>query len=573
MKLAIIGSGATGIYLLKYLSECGNCGLSEIHIFDKESLMGVGMPYNPKYTDKHHLANITSEEIPMLHISFADWLRLQSAEILQDLGIERDEINEKEVYSRLALGRYFHDQYTKFLNDLESKSITIIQHPGTRVIDIADDEKQNSATLYTSDGSHFIFDQIIISTGHNFDQPDIIESNYFKSPWPIEKILPQPKAFYNFKIGLLGASLSAFDVATSLAHHHGKFIPNGSRLLYKRNPNAVQFKIIMHSAEGWLPHLQYEQKNPMRKIYRYISKEDLLGLLDENGKLRIRTYFDEVCRPVLRDSLSANGYHQLAGMLEDSAFDFEAFIDKMSDRHAYDNPFAGMAEEMVSAKLSVNKDIPIYWKEAMDDLMYTLNFHMELLPAEDQIFFHEKVMPFLLNVIAALPLPSAKILLALHDAGALDLIKGNIENITPLKQSTRISVKENDALKHYNYKVFIECGGDRKINLENFPFQSLVKNGSVRAPYAAFANGETGLGEHDDTIFKKNDTWYKILPGIDVDSSYRVVGRNGKANARIFDPTFTHIQGIRPYSYGLQACDATAKLLIDHFKVNIPEIK
>ncbi len=568
MKLAIIGSGATAIYILKHLSEYRDHGVSEIHIFEKESLMGMGMPYNPIYTDKYHLANITSEEIPLLTTSFSEWLRAQSAEVLNDLAIERDQISDNEVYSRIALGRYLHDQYTKILDDMASVGTLVFQYPGIEVIDIADEPNKSMARIYASDGSNMVFDHVFISTGHNFDQPDKPASGYFKSPWPIEKILPQTGTFYNFEIGLLGASLSAFDVVTSLVHRHGRFMKRGDRIIFKKHPSALQFKIKMHSAEGWLPHLQYEQKNPMREIYRYISRDGLLKLCDNEGRLRIDDYFDALCRPVLRDSLSANGYEEAAELLNDQTFKFSDFIEKMSERHEYENPFEGMVEEMRVASTSVNEDIPIYWKEAMDDLMYTLNFHMEMLPAEDQIFFRESVMPFLLNVIAALPLQSAKILLALHDAGVLDLIKGKIENIETDQKSTRISVVREENTTNYNYRIFIECGGDKKINLESYPFQSLVKDGLVRASSAAFANVVAEDDRTDETVFKENGKWFKTLPGIDVDSAYRVIGSDGRANPRIYDPTFTHIQGVRPYSYGLQACNTTAEILVQHFIKN-----
>ena len=53
-------------------------------------------------------------------------------------------------------------------------------------------------------------------------------------------------------------------------------------------------------------------------------------------------------------------------------------------------------------------------------LFYTLNYHAELLPAEDHLALRSTVMPFLMNVIAALPLRSARMLLALDKAGILD---------------------------------------------------------------------------------------------------------------------------------------------------------
>src|SRR5690606_37615854 len=138
-----------------------------------------------------------------------------------------------------------------------------------------------------------------------------------------------------------------------------------------------------------------------------ISKTDLLKLLDRKGYLRIETYFDRACRPVLYNSLSANGYVEEAERLNNPNFSFADFIEKMSEGHEYKNPFVGMHKEMKEARVSVEENIPIYWKEAMDDLMFTLNFHLEMVPAEDRMFFRERVMPFMMNVIAALPLQSA----------------------------------------------------------------------------------------------------------------------------------------------------------------------
>ncbi len=55
----------------------------------------------------------------------------------------------------------------------------------------------------------------------------------------------------------------------------------------------------------------------------------------------------------------------------------------------------------------------------------------------------------------------------------------------------------------------------------------------------------------------------RLLDGIDIDPSFRVINKNGKASNRIFDLTFTHLSGLRPYSYGLQVCNATAAIFIN----------
>lgn len=567
--LAVIGSGPSAIYILKHLSENLKFPLGEIHIFERDSLMGMGMPYNPHMIDKYNLANITSEEIPRLKMSFAAWLRSQSNEVLEDLDIKREAISDTRVYSRIALGRYFNNQYRLILDDLKNSGITIFEYPGQEVVDIIDLPKDDLAQLNIADGSTMSFHHVIISTGHRWEA-DNPESRYFKSPWPIKKILPAEDARYNFTIGTLGASLSAFDVASTLAHRHGTFQKADDVLIYKKIAGAENFKIAMHSAEGWLPHLQYEQKNAFRKVYRYTNKREILNFLDDSGFLRIETYFDSICRKVLYDALMGNGLTEIAARLKNPSFSFKDFIECMSSRREYEDPFVGMRNELPKARTSISKDVPIYWKEAVDDLMYTLNFHIELLPAEDFLFLKNEIMPFLMNVIAALPLQSAEILLALYDAGAIELIKGNIEDIQ--EENGKVQVKVVDDTEResvYTYDLFIACGGDKKITLENYPFPSLVINGNIREARAKFVKEPDKL--EDENVFKNNRGWYYTLPGIDVDSAFRIIGSDGRANPRISDPTFTHISEIRPYSYGLQACNAMAVILVNNLEVSIDD--
>ncbi|MGJ8735791.1 hypothetical protein [Zobellia laminariae] len=51
--------------------------------------------------------------------------------------------------------------------------------------------------------------------------------------------------------------------------------------------------------------------------------------------------------------------------------------------------------------------------------------------------------------------------------------------------------------------------------------------------------------------------------GIEVDAAYRIIDVNGDFNNQINDIAFTHTLGVRPYSYGLQACSATSEILTD----------
>ncbi len=571
-KIAIIGSGATAIYLLKHIDD--NIGslrhqINSITIFERSANMGIGMPYSPETTDIYNLANISSEEIPELPETFGNWLRDQSNENLVRLNITELPIKDSEVYGRLALGSYLHEQYLKIFRKLQRHGIDMVEIRGADVTDIIFDKQSGKSTVRTYKGDHSEFSKTVIATGHSWNETDSPANGYFGSPWPIKKLLPATGETYGFTIGTLGASLSAFDVATSLAHRHGRFMKNGNGLSYELKKGAEGFKLAMHSAEGWLPHLQYEQTEPIREIYRHADKESILSLIDESGFLSIETFFDRVCRPALIKALKKDGMDSLANDLRAPGFGFRSFVKMMSDNHDYTDSFQGMKKEMVRATDSVNNNRPIHWMETLDDLMYCLNFHAELLPAEDHLFFKKEVSPFLMNVIAALPLSSANILLALYNAGCVELVTGRVRVLEEKGNTgkTRIEVEDKDRKKTIlEYRMFVNCAGQRNIELDDFPFPSLVESGHIRRASAKIAEesdlqGSTNGGQKTDLIFRDGERFLPI-GGIDIDAAYRIIGCDGRPNAHIMDITFTHTSGIRPYSYGLQACSATSKILV-----------
>lgn len=581
-NIAIIGSGATAIYLLKHIND--NLDklenfIQEISIFEKGIHMGMGMPYNPETTDIYNLANISSEEIPDLPETFGNWLREQKPEMLSSWNIKNLPIDDTMVYSRISLGAYFHEQYTVLIQMLTKRGILIHQIKEEEVSDIQIDEKSNRVFLQTSKGDVRNFDKVVIATGHHWFEKDNTEIGYYSSPWPIQKLLPESGEYYNYPVGTLGASLSAFDVVTSLAHRHGSFLEKGDDLSYKLHPDARHFKMILHTAEGWLPHLQYEQKYPMREIYRHTSREEMLSLINNDGFLRINTFFDKICRQALIISLEKDKMPEIVEKLKNDNVSFKNFIQIMSENHEYSDSFEGMRKERVAARISVNNNKPIYWKETLDDLMYCLNFHAELLPAEDHLFLLKEVMPFLMNVIAALPLPSANILLALYDADCIDLVTGKVELIKDSGHVDRtvIEVEKEDGTKEtFTYKMFVNCAGQKNIELEQFPFPSLIKADKVRKARARFEtmDNSNNLPENvnRDLIFKEQSKLSLYTGGIDVDAAYRLIDKEGNPNNNIYDISFTHTSGCRPYSYGLQACSATSKILTEVWLSAISEI-
>ncbi|GHB84285.1 FAD/NAD(P)-binding protein [Persicitalea jodogahamensis] len=579
-KIAIIGSGATAIYLLKHLMDNTDVlheHIEEVAIFEKDDILGMGMPYNPKTTDLCNLSNIASEELPELIIPFADWLQQQDKKTLKNLGLADEKISKSEVYNRLALGQYLQAQYRAIIGKLAEGGIEVRQFPNCEVVDIKYKAERDEVVLKVIDGKKYTFSKVVVATGHVWTEEDDVASGTYASPWPIHKILPKDGTFHNFKIGTLGASLSAFDVVSSLSRKHGKFTTDkDGKMTFHPAKGAEGFSIAMHDAHGWLPNLQYEQEEPIREIYRHVKREEIFAMLDADGYLRLETFFDKVCRPALRKAFKKDKLPDMVEKLADASFTLSDFVETMSDKHEFGNAFEGMRYEMKEAKISVENKKPIHWKEVMDDLMYTLNFHAELMPAEDHLQFRKEVMSFLMNVIAAMPLPSGNLLLALYDAGKLEIVTGRVTVADEHKKGlTTVEVKDGEATYTIDYQMFIHCGGQKPVSLDEYPFKSLVKQGVVRRARATFIGADEAKAllktNQKDLVFKERGKYYYYTGGLDIDASYRVIGEDGSPNDCIHDITFTHTTGSRPYSYGLQACSATSQILVEAWVKSLEE--
>ncbi len=535
-------------------------------VFEKEEGFGYGMPYHPRQTDIHNLCNIASKEIPELTQTFAEWLSELDDSTLITLGIRGSEICEDEVYSRIALGSYFAGQWRTIVNKLRQHGVEMIERAETAVCDIVDRRKDSTINVIVDRGDCIEFDHVVIATGHFFDASvDDPANGYYGSPWPVHKLLPSQEERYCFDIGILGASLSAFDVVSSLSHRHGEFERAGDVLRFHLYPEAVGFRLVMHSSQGWLPHLQYEQREAYREIYRHVSRQQILDLIDADGFLKLDRYFNQICRLVLIRAFRHDNREDVACKILNQSFSLEDFIELMSEEHSFDDPFEGMRREFPEARASLESGRPIHWKEVLDDLMYTLNFHAELLSAEDHMRLRTTVMPFLMSVIAALPLQSARVLLALRDAGVLDLVRGQAEVLERANGLTTVQVACAHATTERTFRMFVDCSGQSGIGIENHPFPSLVRSGSIRAARVRFADSvsQEALGLGHGARVLSGDPPSLQLDGIDIDNEYHVIDTLGNPNPRIQVIAFPLTTGHRPYSYGLQACSDTAALLVE----------
>lgn len=131
---------------------------------------------------------------------------------------------------------------------------------------------------------------------------------------------------------------------------------------------------------------------------------------------------------------------------------------------------------------------------------------------------------------------------------------------------TVVRVQTEDDKRILAYQMFVDCSGQRPLEIEDYPFRSLVENGRVTRARARFADATSAKewvgSERQKHLFTEDGQPLYHISGVEIDGSYRVVGEDGQPNPRIYDIAFPHTAGVRPYSYGLQACNTTCAVLV-----------
>ena len=286
------------------------------------------------------------------------------------------------------------------------------------------------------------------------------------------------------------------------------------------------------------------------------------ALSGEGGKLTLADYFEKLCKPTLVSDLAHDGLKDLADRLEHNSMTIKGFIEMMESQRNYSDAFDGMRAELNEAKVSCATDTPIRWKETLDEFIYTLNMYADRLSAEDLKFYQQYLMPFILNITAAIPHDSAEKLLALHEAGKVSVAKGNVtipDNDPECEFVGIVRVDPVEGEKVEYYERFIDCTGQKTSSIRQFPMQTLVQQGVVSEAQVRFRSDETAeihAERKPQEVQKAAGAGFDYLPGgIAINNSYRVIGQDRTPSARVFDVAYPHIKGQRPFFAGLQQCN------------------
>lgn len=554
-KIAIIGGGPSGLFMYKRLTEAKAASF-EIDIFERKNYLGAGMPYSAEGANVEHITNVSDNEIPIIYNSIEDWVKIAPKVVLKKFNISEEKFDEYKVLPRLFFGEYLSAQFNLLKDAAAKKGIKTNVHLKCVVEDIIDAPEDNQVTVCVKDHHKAYFDQVIICTGHNW--PKKYEGripNYFDSPYPPKKISLK----LNHTVGIMGSSLTAIDALRTLARQNGKFTDNEDGT-YAYHLESKGFKMVMHSRSGLLPAIRFHLEDSHLGKEETLSKAEIQESIGENGGfLPLDFVFEKNFKEMFIEK-DPVFYEQIKEM------NLEEFVGAMMAFREKIEPFDLFKKEYEEAEKSIEKRKSIYWKEALAVLSFAMNYPAKYLSAEDMERLQKVLMPLISIVIAFVPQSSCRELLALHDAGVLSIVAvGDDAEVEPLKTGgADYHYKVGDDKTTVHFDTFIDCVGQPHLSFNDFPFKSLIKNGTVSPATLQFQSAENGKAEmkHNDLVIRKGNTYFLTVPGITINDHFQVVNEAGQVNDRIYIMAVPYIGGYNPDYSGIDFCEAASEAVL-----------
>lgn len=483
-SIAFVGAGPTTIYTLHALVDQVQRPFS-VTIFEEQPSAGRGTPYRPGWNDPAMLSNIASIEIPPLMETLVDWLRTQSNDRLIALGIDPDNIGERIFYPRLALGDFFYSQFEAILDRARSLAIDVTVKTRCRVVDAISDADGMTLVVRPRFGEVFEqrFDHVVLATGHQWPANPEVRPGYFISPWPASALAQVEPC----NIGIRGTSLSAIDASVALAVTHGNFVEHADgRLTYDPAPRTEKFHMTMMSRKGLLPEADFFAPIPYEplKVCTAEAMEGLIGAPD--GEL-----LDLAFALFKLELLEADPDY--AAKINLSGLTLEAFHDAYFADRVEADPFHWARSNLAEAEQNYEAEYTVAWRYAILRMHEAVALLVPYLEQDDFKRFSRYFKPIFVDDYATVPHESIRRMLALHEAGKLDIMAIGDEYRLDSQQPEAGAVLYVNGEKHA-FDVFIEATGQRALTTKHFPFPTLIKQGIVRdAADPADAGGSRGI--------------------------------------------------------------------------------
>ena len=553
-RLAVIGGGPAALFIYKTLVDSGRTSFT-VDIFERKPVLGLGMPYSNEGAGMEHITNVSGNEIPKLVTGTEEWMRSLPPARLHRFAIDPEKFSEYRVFPRLLFGEYLNDQFSLLLEKGKTLGIKTTVHLNTEVSEIEDDE-QAGLVRVTADGATGQFDYVIICSGHNWPcRNEGKVPGYFDSPYPPAKLEKR----FNHEIAIRGSSLTAIDAIRTLARHNGSFRKNGERLEFIPDPASPDFNMVMHSIDGLLPAVRFHLEDSHLAGENLLTEKEILQhLVDNDGFLSLDYIFEKD----FKESLKRKDPEFYARVKDQTVEEFVAGI--MPARVAMD-PFDLFRKEYEEAARSIRKHESVYWKELLAVLSFAMNYPAKHFSAEDMQRLKKSLMPLISVVIAFVPQSSCEELLALHDAGKLQLVDVDRESeVIPVEEGGIIYKYSKDEQK--TFRTYVNGIGQPHLEMDDFPFRKLAEQGAVSPALLRFrdpAEGVKAMEKTPDQVVEKDGGYFLKVPGLAITDTFRVISATNLHNARIRLMAVPYIGGYNPDYSGLDFCEEASRHIVN----------
>lgn len=565
-RIAIIGGGPSGLFMYKRLVESKDKQI-EIHIFERKEKLGMGMPYSEEGANTEHVTNVSSNEIPQLPSRLSEWVQSLPSDKLAKFGLQAEHFHEHKVVPRLLFGHYLSAQFDLLLAKAKELHLPTHVHLDCIIDNIIDLPEQEKVRI-TAEQQEWDFDHVVICTGHNWPkQWEGKQDGYFDSPYPPSKL----SGIRNHPIAIKGSSLTAIDAVRTLARQNGRFIESEKgELIYQVNDNCPHFKLVMHSKNALLPAVRFHLQDADLAGHNPLSLDEILAHKQQNeGFLPLDLVFERDFKEGFK-SKDIHFYERIKDMR------MEEFVSSMMEMRERVPAFDLLRAEYVEAEKSIQRKKPVHWKESLAVLSFAMNRPAKHFSAEDMLRLKQVLMPLISVVIAFVPQRPCLELLALHEAGRLELVEvGDDSEAKPSAQGgADYSYTSPNSKSHKeHYTTFVDCVGQSALPFEGFPFKGLLEGGTISPAYLKFKSQSEGIkAQKEGKLEVETDgrgNFYLKVPGIAIDDSFRVLDTYGTCNNRVFIMAVPYIGGFNPDYSGLDFCEEASERIANHLLISL----
>ena len=558
-RIALLGGGPSALFMFKRLVESGLTGL-EIQIFERKKKLGEGMPYSAEGANDEHITNVSSNEIPELVTALADWINTVPKDTLNKFHIDPSRFNEYKVLPRLLFGQYLADQFSLLQQQAKEKGVELLVHYNSSVTDVIDHPSTQNVTVEINGQDKYEFDHVIICTGHNWPRRHEGQiKGYFDAPYPPAKLALE----LDHPVAIKGSSLTAVDAIRTLSRHNGYFEKdNKGGLSYRLKAQSQNFKMVLHTRNGMLPAVRFHLEDSHLGNDALLTESQIKAHIDSNeGFLSLDYVFERDFKLPIKDK-EPEFYEKIKDL------NLEQFVEAMMELREKLDPFQLLKAEYAEAEKSIQRRKSVYWKEMLGVLSFALNYPAKYLSAEDIQRLQKSLSPLISIVIAYIPQSSSEEMLALHQAGVLDLIPvGEQSRVEPNPEGGAIYHFQDDEQQEVSvhYQTYVDCVGQPHLAYEDFPFKSLVENETVspaKLRFRSIEEAEKALAQGKPVTRTAQGNYYLKVSGIAINDHFQVIDPYGAFNDRIYLMAVPYIGGFNPDYSGLDFSEAASGAII-----------